>query len=270
MIYFLYGPDSYRRSEKLKEIVDAYKAKHEHADLYVLDCGEDGDRWSDAVDFSGQPSMFSPSKVLVVKDSGEIKEKEWISFLRRNIDTKDIFIFISDFRNPAKEFLFLNDSPYKMEFPELSGRELGLFVEREGKKRGVSFETSALSSFVNLLEGLGDKTWRAISELERFSLLGYGKISLDDFKTHSTLAAKGIVKNETGKILRVKTRGERLRILEKLFLEHGDVLYIFNSLSYQSVGEHAAILADLDISVKSGSLEYEEAVLSFVLGKKHG
>ncbi len=267
MIYFLHGPDSYRRSEKLKEIVGAYKAKHEHADLYVLDCGEDGDRWAEAVDFSGQPSMFSSSKVLVVRDSGEVREKEWISFLKKNLETKDVFIFISDLKEPLKAFSFLLESPYKMEFPELFGRTLRSFVEKEGKKRGVSFESPALSSFVGLLDNLDNKTWRAVSELERFSLLGYGRVSLDDLGAYSTLALKSVMHEETAKILRAKTLGERLRTLEGLFLEHGDIPYAFNSLGYQSRGAEAVTLAELDVSVKSGSLEYEEAVLSFVLGK---
>lgn len=267
MIYFLYGPDSYRRQEKLREIITAYRAKHAYADMHVLDCDDGGDAWAEAIDFSNQPSMFSSSKVLVVRESGAIKEKEWISFLKKNIATDSVFIFISDSEKPLKAFSFLLDSPHKMTFPELFGKTLETFIQKEGKKRNVVFPRATLSVFVRLLEQSDNTSWRAVSEIERFSLLGYVSVSLEDFHTHSLLSAKSTVYEETKKMLRAKTYAEKLGLFEKLLLEREAPSYIFNSLSFQSGGCDALLLADYDVSVKRGALEYEEAILSFLFQK---
>ena len=76
MIYFLYGPDSYRRNQKLKSSLEGYKNKYPTGDIMAVDLEENPDDWAKARDFLNQPSMFVDSKVLIVKESGEAPEKE--------------------------------------------------------------------------------------------------------------------------------------------------------------------------------------------------
>ena len=39
MIIYLYGPDSYRRGEKVRELVSKYREKYAHADFLEVDFG---------------------------------------------------------------------------------------------------------------------------------------------------------------------------------------------------------------------------------------
>ncbi len=94
MIYFFYGPDSYRRNQKLNFSIVEYRKKHPAADLAVFDLEEEPDDWMKARDFLNQPSMFVDSKVLVVKNSGEVKEKEWLKVLKSKLETPRTFVFI--------------------------------------------------------------------------------------------------------------------------------------------------------------------------------
>ena len=69
MIIHLSGPDSYRRKKKLRELLADYFKKYESADLLDLDFSDDKEAWEKARDFLNQPSMFTPSKVLVARES---------------------------------------------------------------------------------------------------------------------------------------------------------------------------------------------------------
>ncbi len=267
MIYFLYGPDSYRRREKLSEIIAAYRAKHAHADIHILDCGDNPDGWREAKEFAAQPSMFAPSKVLVVRESGEIKEKEWIMFLKKNIASKDVFIFISDAAAPSKEFSFLLESPHVMQFEELSGKKLEAFVSLVAKKKGAAFSPEGLRAFAALLNDSDHRSWIAVSEIEKLALLGIPVISEEDVKKFTKISLKHVMHEEARKILRGRDVGERLAVFERLICAHESPSYLFNSLGFQASGIHAVTLAEYDVSVKSGALEYEEALLDFILSK---
>lgn len=267
MIYFLYGADSYRRREKLNEIIAAYRLKRAHADMYVLDCEERPDAWREAMDFAVQPSMFAPSKVLVVRESGAVKEKEWIKFLKKNTLSKNIFIFISDANAPLKDFAFLRDAPHIMEFDELTGKKLETFVVSVGKKNSVAFSPDALRTLVSILGVLENKSWVVVSEIEKLALLGIRRVSSEDIKEYMNFASKNVVYEETRKILRTRNFSDGLVILERLVSSNEAPSYIFNSLGFQALGEDAIRLAEYDVKIKNGALEYEEALLDFILSK---
>jgi DNA polymerase III delta subunit len=267
MIYFLHGPDSYRRREKLNEIIAAYRLKHAHADMYILDCEDSPDAWREAMDFAVQPSMFAPSKVLVVRESGAVKEKEWIKFLKKNILSKDIFIFISDTKGPLKDFSFLRDAPHVMEFSELTGKKFETFVVSVAKKNNLVFSPDALRMFVSLIGTLENKSWVAVSEMEKLALLGIGDVSPDDIKKHTEFASKSVMYEEARKMLRARNFYDGLAIFERLISSNEAPSYIFNSLGFQASGEDAVRLAEYDVKIKSGTLEYEEALLDFILSK---
>jgi DNA polymerase III delta subunit len=267
MVYYLYGSDSYRRSEKLREILNAYRAKHKYADMRVFDLDHNPDEWRDASYFAGQPSMFEDAKVLVVYESGSAtEEKPWKEFLKNVCARKDVFLFISDTKKPKTAFSFLlKDAEKVQEFNELVGRELSSFVKKEAEKRRVAFSPDAFNIFIQNIESSIEPSWRAISELEIFSLLGVSKISISDLRTYSNMSKRREVFAEARAIISANGIGKKLEALERLLLQNEAPAYIFNSIGFQSKGPDAEKLAGYDVSVKSGKLEYEEALLDFVL-----
>ena len=51
----------------------------------------------------------------------------------------------------------------------------------------------------------------------------------------------------------------------KPFPSEKEAAYIFNSLAYIAKGKDIVRMADYDVAVKSGNLEYEEALTDFVI-----
>lgn len=268
MLIYLFGPDSYRRNKKLGEIVKTYQAKYRDIDLLAADLEDNPDDWLKVRDFLNQPSMFVESKVAVVKESGSVDEKEWRDLLRSHRETPKTFILVSDGRRPAKSFEFLLQEPVKTSsFEELTELKLAAFVKKEAAARGLVFSAQAWARFLSYLEAAPDRTWLAVNELEKISLARLAQpVALDDLQKAINWLPKTDVWRLTRELAVSGDTRTRLGSLEKLFLQKEDGARIFNSLVYQVRGSQISRLADYDVSVKSGGLEYEEALLDFVLG----
>lgn len=267
MIIYLYGEDSYRRNQKLKELVSAYKEKNPATDLLVLDLEDVPDEWSRAKDFLNQPSMFVDSKVLVVKEATRVDEKEWLAALKSNLKTPKTFILISDHNPPKKAFNFLLKDPVKVQaFPELAGEGLDNFISREATGFKIKFSREARNLLRSYIHTSTERSWLTHQELEKISLLNFPEpISLSDLKKAINWTAKEVVFRTVNRFLGPSKFQEKLAYLEKLFLQKEAPAYIFNSLSYRASGRAAVKLADYDISIKSGGLDYEEALTDFLI-----
>ncbi|MEK7169394.1 MAG: hypothetical protein AAB700_00980 [Patescibacteria group bacterium] len=270
MIYFLYGPDSYRRNQKLKSSLDGYRKKYPTGDIMAVDLEENPDDWTKARDFLNQPSMFVDSKVLIVKESGDVPEKEeknWIKVLKSELETAHTFIFVSNAKKPLKAFEFLLKPPAKSDFfGELDGGLLEAFVKKEAATRGLEFEKSAWDFLLNCLSSVAERSWVAVAELEKISLSGFSQpIKSSDLKKIISPVLDDQVFEAARKISWSRSWAEKLGLLESLFLQKKEAAYIFNSLAYIAKGKDIVRMADYDVAVKSGNLEYEEALLDFVL-----
>lgn len=269
MVVFLYGPDTYRRGRKLRELLAAFSEKYAHADLLAVDLEEDPEAWERARDFIVQPSMFSPAKALVVRESGAVTEAAWRKALKSHKDDERFFLFVSDAAKPAKPFSFLAESPAKVqEFPELTGRILSAFVKEEAAHAGVILSPEAVRVLAARFEGREGSSWSLARELEKLALSGLpGPISAEEVRRAVRPGDAPEVSSGARVLLGNAPLARKLFALESLFLAGAAPAYLFNSLAFQARGKELVHLADLDVSVKSGGLEYEEVLLDFVLGK---
>lgn len=275
MVIFLYGSDSYRRNKKLKELIQAYQEKYTEFDIFSCDLESEPDGWLRVRDFLNQPSMFVDSKIAVIKESGAVPtasgEKEWIKILKTYLKTsstsQQTFILISDRKSPKKAFNFLLKEPVRSQaFEELKGGLLEKFLEREAKDYNLSFNPQAWQFFCSYIASGDNRSWLAHNELEKLVLADFPKpISLDNLKSIVHWRTREEIFLVAGQILKAGNSGQKLKILERLLLQKGAPAYIFNSLAYQANGRAVLRLADYDISIKSGRLEYEEALTDFVL-----
>lgn len=271
MLYYFYGPDSYRRNQKLNSSVAEYRKKHPVSDMAVFDFEESPEDWIKAKDFLSQPSMFVDSKVLVVKNSNDVPPagggKEWIKVLKSNLETDRIFVLVSDAKKPLKAFEFLLEPPAKNDFfGELDDRLLEIFVKKEATARGITFEKNAEDFFLGYLSALDERSWVAINELEKISLLGpVQPVKLDDLKKIIVSASNDEVFKAARQIMWSRDWVQKIRVLERLLLQKKEAAYIFNSLAFLAKGREIIKMADYDVSIKSGNLDYEEALLDFIL-----
>lgn len=264
----LYGPDTYRRNRKLRELLAAFNEKYVHADLLAVDLEEDPESWERARDFIVQPSMFSPAKALVVKESGAVTEAAWRKVLKSHKDDERFFLFVSDTGKPTKPFSFLAEPPAKeQEFPELTGRALSAFVKEVAARVGVALSPEGARALAAQFEGREGASWSLAHELEKLALAGLSEpISAEEVRRTVRSGDAPEVSSGARVLLGDFPVARKLFVLESLLSAGAASAYLFNSLAYQARGSQVVRLADLDVSVKSGGLEYEEALTEFVLG----
>jgi DNA polymerase III delta subunit len=267
MLITLYGPDSYRRKQKLNELLSLYKSKHENLDSVFFDLEENSESWGEVVDFLKQPSMFVDSKLAVVKGVTQIDKKGWLDVLKDYGEEKKVFVVILENKKPNKKFNFLLKKPNKsQEFEELKRDGLRKFLIINLKKLDIKLSSGSENFFISYLLSGKDRSWRLVNELNKIYLAGFeGVVQENSLKEIIEWRVSEDMFFTTGGILNSHNTKTKLVSLEKLFLRKEDPRHVFNLLAYQSRGANADKLAKGDVLIKSGGLEYEEAVLDFVL-----
>ncbi len=268
MIIYLYGPDSYRRRQKLTEIINTYRSRYQHIDLSTADFEEEPDGWERVRDFLNQPSMFVDSKVAVVEGGGSCDERRWVALLKSHRNTEKVFIVISDTAAPRKPFQFLLSEPVAYQaFPEPDGAPLETFMKREARSRNLVFTADAWRFLATYVAAHTDRSWLTVNELEKLRLGGFAQpISLGSVRSLIPWARTQEVFRVAREVALRHSAVERLCLIERGLLEGVTSPYLFNSLAYQVRGSDIVRLADYDVAVKSGSLEHEEALTGFALG----
>jgi DNA polymerase III delta subunit len=261
MIVFLYGADSYRRSQKEKLLVAEYRKKHSGLSIEFFDavgCTKEDDvtaLWADIHDFFKNVSLFAEKKLAVLnaRDADMLvkEESKWLKGL-----ASDTFatLFISAHKAPLKPFAFLVADPkYKEEFTELSGAPLKAFVHKEAAQRGLKISAEGLARLA--AEYRGDM-WGLMTEIDRLALS-----SAQDF-----ISEKSEPDDFISAIQKMAYGGgaQSLATLERM-LAFEDSAKIFNILASFTSGEKKRRMADYDAAIKFGTLDYESALTDFAL-----
>jgi len=289
MLVYLYGSDSYRRRQKLNSIIAEYQKKHSalsHEHFYL----DEEDAWERLKVFAGNQSLFDKTKLGAVhpvtprksrtSDRGgmarqnqvieevpsfrtgsngvhnleelENEGKEIKEFLKSYLEDKNTtLVIIADKKLKGFEFL-LKPPAISQEFEPLKGAELMNFVKKEAETRGIKISLSHLSLLISAFAG---DTWGIITELEKMSLGGKPEAQ--------TKAPEFFPAIQTIKSRRLPI-GARLSALAYL-LENEEPAAVFNVTASIADPELKIKMADYDIMVKSGKLEYEEALTDLVL-----
>ncbi|MDP3725230.1 MAG: hypothetical protein Q8R20_02030 [Nanoarchaeota archaeon] len=276
MVIYLYGPDSYGRGEKVRELVTKYRAKYAHADFLDADLGESPGDWALVRDFLKQSSLFASSKLCLIRESGAVSEKneiskeevkEWKKVLASAAESEKTFVIISDSSKSVAAFGFLLRPPIRsQEFSRLSGRRLQDFVLREAARQKIVFETRALVGFLSYVSGSEEPSWSAIAELERASLARFPQpISIASLGKIISLGGYDESYQIAYALIRANKGIERLEMLETLALKGDEPRYTLNLLGSLARGEDAVLLARVDEMVKGGESEDEVALTGFAL-----
>ncbi len=266
MIIYLYGPDSYRRREKINEYVERYKEKYSaSSEVFYLDKSEDWERFKN---FCKSMSLFEASKLGVVFDYSNLDKKElkeFISLIKENLENKDITLILNSDKKPTKDFSFLLKTPViSHSFENLEGTELNKFLDSEIKKRNIEMDAKSKEM---LLAGCGKNLCNLILELDKLSLLNEKKIDIKILEKHIDLLPEIDVFSQLNKIRTSYSVGEKLGFLEDLLRRGADPAMIFNisAASPYLTKEQKVKMADYDVAIKSGKLEYNEVLLSMML-----
>ncbi len=255
MISVLYGKNNYSRITRLNEIIAGYGKKDSQILLERFDISEEGGLESLEKFLSGL-SLFNPKKFAVVDNVFETKDKKRLKkILESALNDKETILIVTSDEEPSKTFGFLLEKPAAPEyFPEIDKKEANIFISSEAKRRGLLLDKDSIT---NLAQNLGDNLWAIATELDRLALSKSKEITAEFNEEYFPLL-------NSLKSSNLKTR---IVALEKLLTARGDEpARIFNGLAY-GFGTERIIrqLADYDVSIKSGKLDYEEVLLDLVL-----
>jgi DNA polymerase III delta subunit len=261
MLVTLYGPDSYRRLQKLKTLVDLFIGKRGNSSYERIRL-EDDNGLALLKNFLSSASMFSPKKLVVLDEPFEFATgKEFKVLIKKYEESQDTTIVINTTKKYPATFKFLSEEPSRLEeFPTLKGDKLMSFISKEAKSIDLDLNREDLNL---IAESLGGDTWRIVTELEQLALnKNKNRFGGRDFDTEvDYFPALNALRR--GSVVQ-----ERLIALEKLMsIRKDDPGRIFNGLAFKpSSADEVDMYANYDVAVKAGKLDYEEVLLSIALG----
>jgi DNA polymerase III delta subunit len=279
MIHFLHGADAYRREQRLRELIKAYQKKYAVFSVNTFDF-EDEDEVLRFRDFCSQQTMFDNKKLAIITDAFSIKgSDEAQAILKSTLNNGNIIVFISEFtdENSArprdrvlvpKDLLFLLNAPtYTESFDQLSDAKLAFFVSTEAKHRNILISPEAADFLVFALRR---DTQLIMNELEKIALYYNDptkELSRQDVESLIDYLESPDIFAFTNAVTKQGPIASKLTPLERLFINQEEPAKIFNIFAKNPFIDLATIkmLADYDILIKSGKLDYETAFVDICL-----
>jgi len=253
MILYLYGPDSYRRRKKLKEIINKYLNKHSALTIENFDFSNQISE--EAVeerlkDFISSQFLFDQSKLGIIANPSISKN---LAEILKSILTRDsIHLILESDEFLGKDFDFLLKPPVlSQSFQELSPAQMSLFIKKEAGERNLDLSPKIINY---LIQAYGSDTWAIVNELDKLALggeLDYTEVVPDFFVLLNRLRSREVA-------------GKKIAALTWL-LENEEPAAIFNILANQVNPDFKIKMADYDVAIKSGKLGYEEALIDLLI-----
>jgi len=232
MLYFLYGPDTYRSRQKLNGIIEQYKKIHQSGlNLKYLDAGNL--QFNDFNNTLQQTSMFSEKKLMVLLNAFSAPDfkKEFSENLQRFIDSEDIIIFYEENTPKNNKFFdFLKKKAKSQEFNALEGENLKKWIKKELANYEVPITPEAINLLVNFI---GSDLWQLNNEIRKLVNFKQKKtIEVKDVQ----LLVKPLIESDIFETIDAIAQKNKKRALSLIHhhLEKGDEpLYLLSMINFQ-------------------------------------
>ncbi len=170
MIIFLYGKDSYRINQKIKEIIKGYKAKNPSGlNLINLDLAEN--RLEDFFESAKSSSLIPEKKLMILKNVFMADSEVLLKFLKsQNLSKRDdvilLIITFSDF-DKNELFKYLIKKPNQAQnFKLLKASEVKSWAKQFSNSLGIDLTGEALDF---LISNCGLDLWRLDCEIKKLA-----------------------------------------------------------------------------------------------------
>ena len=178
MIIFLYGSDTYRSREKLRELKDKFKKDVDPGGSSLVELSGEQVVLSDIFKAISSPSLFARKRMIIIENIFLNKNKSLLTDLLvylKDMDDKsesgkneNIIIFWEDIDEKEKAknplFKFLNAQKYAQNFKTFSNTQASAWVRSEAKKRGADLKPQAAFGLTSLF---GGDLWTLNNELNK-------------------------------------------------------------------------------------------------------
>lgn len=264
MIIFLYGPDDYRRQLKKQSLVGEFAKKHSTTGLEFFDL-ENGSVDEDLLAFLANQSIFESSKLAVIENAFEVPAAKLAKFLKPFLDIKNVTLLITDKDKPVKALAFLLEKPViAQKFEALSGAEWISFIKGEAKRLGARLTDGAVQFLAAVYQG---NAWGIVTELQKLADFGDAdKAGAPIDKKDLNVFDLEVAPNYWGLMNGLKSYDlkNRLYAFESMLALGDPAAKIFNILASQWQ-EKIPHMAEYDLAVKSGKVDYEEALVDLLI-----
>ncbi len=239
MIYFLFGKDTYRSRQKLNQIIERYKKRHQSG-LNFIDINLEEQDLQDFEKAIKTVSMFDEKKLIVVKgafkQSDNLQQKLLDHLKKRKLikDQNTIIVFWVeqvDLKNELAQFL--NKKAKTQKFELLSSSKLKKWTEKYIQQQEGKIDAQAIRI---LIEYIGNDLWRMSNEIDK--LLSYKSNQKD--KQIKAEDIQQLVKPEIDinifniiDALGEKNKKRALKLTQDYLKQGGDEQYLFNRFVYQ-------------------------------------
>jgi DNA polymerase III delta subunit len=268
MIYLFYGPNEYGRQRKLKALSSAILEKKPQTAFGKFSLDEEGEV-EKLYEFIVPRSLFEAAKrVAIVKNSVIITGSEIFKriVLLLGTDKESVLVFNENWEKKDIPEILLplikDDNVKEFYFEKLSERQVKIYLSQEVKTRNISIDPAALDYLLKVFWG---NIYACVNELEKLSFLNIPitkplLLSMDEYQEES-----GIF-NFSRAISSNYALREKLFLWENVLFQRIDGHIVLNYLA-KAAGNLSLIkkIADIDVSVKTGVLDPEQALLSMLL-----
>jgi len=233
MIIFLYGSDTFRSKQKIKEIVEEYQKIHNTGlNFKILEKDIDFEDFKNEV-FSF--SMFKEKKLIILKNIFDNKKfKENLSLVIDSIkENKNTILIIWQEGEPAtSDYLFklLKKIAKTQEFKKSEGLFLKKWIKKEAEKLGGSIDIQAVDK---LIDFVGNDSWRLHNEIQK--LVAFKKKMMIQVKDVEFLMKPEIENNIFKTIDAIAEKNKKRAIqLVRQHLDNGESpLYLISMINFQ-------------------------------------
>jgi len=236
MVLFLYGSDTYRSSQKLRELVANYRKIHRNSlGIYDFDFSKDIP-FSDFEKTFFSQSLLDEKRLFVLRDTNLNKAFKgyFLKNQKRFLDTEDIIVFFEkEISGKDKLFQLLKKNTKSQVFEFLTGENLRQWAQNEFEKENIKIQKQALAQLVKYT---GSDLWRLSGEIRKLILLKKGEKPIQITPEDVQVFVKPQIDLDIFQTLDFLAQRDRKRALSLLcqHIEKGDApLYLLTLIAFQ-------------------------------------
>jgi len=232
MIILLYGEDTFRSQQKLKEIIKEYQTKHQTG-LNLMRFKEGDFDFSQVREKIEAVSMFDEKKLIILEDIFKNKDfqENFFDYIKKNKlkDSQDIIVALHQAGKLAGANFKRQVNMFE-EFKLLEGADLVNWIKKELDKNRATISQGAIKK---LAAYLGNDLWQMNNEInklisytnnqpineEDIDLLVKAKMDVNIFRTIDALARKD--------------KKTALKLLHEHLEQGENEMYLFSMFVYQ-------------------------------------
>lgn len=269
MIIFLYGEDSFRSSQKLREIKDKFLAKDKAGSgLAIFDFGEIRKKEQKILDAFVSINLLTPKRLIIIKnffsEAGDNEKEEGVEFFEKNgkdiEKDQDLIAVFWEGNLPKKSDKFLKlllNISKSQNFEALQGAKLSQWAVKKIKERdprsGITKE-----ALEKLIAYSGGEMHLLDKEIEKLINYAAGRIIKE---ADVELLVKSNVDSNIFNIIDAlgnNNKKQASALLHQHLSKGGDPFYIFSMFVYQ----FRNLLKVSDLQQNQGMGEYEIAKIA--------